>query len=210
MNTFSELSLSPILAGNLKKHGFVTPTPVQAQSIPPALAGNDVVATAQTGTGKTLAFVLPMLEKFSSAPVPMGIRAVILSPTRELAIQINETFSKMAHGTGIKAAVVVGGMSENVQLQAIRKGAQVLIATPGRLSDFIKRRLVKLGTVEFLVLDEADRMLDMGFLPTIEYVMEQIPENRQTIFSRACQPHASCARIPGTSLDLLPVSGSKG
>lgn len=185
MNTFSELSLSPILAGNLKKHGFVTPTPVQAQSIPPALAGNDVVATAQTGTGKTLAFVLPMLEKFSSAPVPMGIRAVILSPTRELAIQINETFSKMAHGTGIKAAVVVGGMSENVQLQAIRKGAQVLIATPGRLSDFIKRRLVKLGTVEFLVLDEADRMLDMGFLPTIEYVMEQIPENRQTLFFSA-------------------------
>ena len=185
MNTFSELSLSPILAGNLKKHGFVTPTPVQAQSIPPALAGNDVVATAQTGTGKTLAFVLPMLEKFSSAPVPMGIRAVILSPTRELAIQINETFSKMAHGTGIKAAVVVGGMSENVQLQAIRKGAQVLIATPGRLSDFIKRRLVKLGAVEFLVLDEADRMLDMGFLPTIEYVMEQIPENRQTLFFSA-------------------------
>ena len=185
MNTFSELSLSPILAGNLKKHGFVTPTPVQAQSIPPALAGNDVVATAQTGTGKTLAFVLPMLEKFSSAPIPMGIRAVILSPTRELAIQINETFSKMAHGTGIKAAVVVGGMSENVQLQAIRKGAQVLIATPGRLSDFIKRRLVKLGTVEFLVLDEADRMLDMGFLPTIEYVMEQIPENRQTLFFSA-------------------------
>lgn len=185
MNTFSELSLSPILAANLKKHGFVTPTPVQAQSIPPALAGNDVVATAQTGTGKTLAFVLPMLEKFSSAPVPMGIRAVILSPTRELAIQINETFSKMAHGTGIKAAVVVGGMSENVQLQAIRKGAQVLIATPGRLSDFIKRRLVKLGTVEFLVLDEADRMLDMGFLPTIEYVMEQIPENRQTLFFSA-------------------------
>ena len=126
-----------------------------------------------------------MLEKFSSAPVPMGIRAVILSPTRELAIQINETFSKMAHGTGIKAAVVVGGMSENVQLQAIRKGAQVLIATPGRLSDFIKRRLVKLGTVEFLVLDEADRMLDMGFLPTIEYVMEQIPENRQTLFFSA-------------------------
>ncbi len=185
MNTFSELSLSPILASNLKKHGFVTPTPVQAQSIPPALAGNDVVATAQTGTGKTLAFVLPMLEKFSSAPVPMGIRAVILSPTRELAIQINETFSKMAHGTGIKAAVVVGGMSENVQLQAIRKGAQVLIATPGRLSDFIKRRLVKLGAVEFLVLDEADRMLDMGFLPTIEYVMEQIPENRQTLFFSA-------------------------
>ncbi len=185
MNTFSELSLSPILAGNLKKHGFVIPTPVQAQSIPPALAGNDVVATAQTGTGKTLAFVLPMLQKFSSVPVPTGIRAVILSPTRELAIQINETFSKMAHGTGIKAAVVVGGMSENVQLQAIRKGAQVLIATPGRISDFIKRRLVKLGAVEFLVLDEADRMLDMGFLPTIEYVMEQIPENRQTLFFSA-------------------------
>lgn len=185
MNTFSELSLSPILAANLKKHGFVTPTPVQAQSIPPALAGNDVVATAQTGTGKTLAFLLPLVQALSSGPVPIAVSAVILSPTRELAIQISEVFAKLAHGTGIKAAVVVGGMSENVQLQAIRKGAQVLIATPGRLQDFLKRRLVKLSAVNYLVLDEADRMLDMGFLPTIQFVMELIPENRQTLFFSA-------------------------
>ena len=185
MNTFSELSLSPILAANLKKHGFVTPTPVQAQSIPPALAGNDVVATAQTGTGKTLAFVLPLLQALSSKTIPIGVSAVILSPTRELAIQIHETFAKLANGTGIRGAVVVGGMSENVQLQAIRKGAQVIIATPGRLQDFLKRKLVKLSAVNYLVLDEADRMLDMGFLPTIEFVMELIPVNRQTLFFSA-------------------------
>ncbi len=185
MQNFSELSLSPILAANLKKHGFVTPTPVQAQAIPPALAGNDVVATAQTGTGKTLAFVLPLIEALSSQPLTMGAAAIIMSPTRELAIQINETFMKLAQGTGLRAAVVVGGMSENVQLQAIKKGAQVLIATPGRLQDFMKRRLVKCSSVRFLILDEADRMLDMGFLPTIEFVMEAIPAGRQTLFFSA-------------------------
>src|SRR5579859_4370856 len=120
MKTFTELSLSPILKSNLLKHNFVEPTPVQSQAIPPALAGRDVVATAQTGTGKTLAFVLPMLQALSSQPLAMGISAVILSPTRELAIQIHETFVKLATGTGIKAAVVVGGLNEQTQLQNIR------------------------------------------------------------------------------------------
>src|SRR5258707_15498540 len=128
MNTFSELSPSPVLKTNLAKHGFVKPTAVQSQAIPSALAGHDVVATAQTGTGKTLAFVLPLLE--SLAAKPAGIGAVVLSPTRELAIQTYETFAKMAFGTGIRAAVVVGRRSESAQLQPIRKGAQVLSATP--------------------------------------------------------------------------------
>src|SRR6267378_324397 len=114
MNTFSELSLSPVLKTNLAKHGFVKPTAVQSQSIPPALAGHDLVATAQTGTGKTLAFVLPLLE--SLAAKPAGVGAVILSPTRELAIQTSETFAKMAAGTGLRAALVVGGLSESTQL----------------------------------------------------------------------------------------------
>src|SRR5437667_2959907 len=114
MNTFSELSLSPVLKANLAKHGFVKPTAVQSQAIPSALAGHDVVATAQTGTGKTLAFALPLLE--SLAAKPSGIGAVVLSPTRELAIQTNETFANMASGTGIRAAVVVSGMSESRQL----------------------------------------------------------------------------------------------
>ena len=121
MNTFSELSLSALLKSNLKLGGFVEPTPVQSQAIPAALAGRDVVATAQTGTGKTLAFVLPMLESLTAKPAQPGINAVILSPTRELAIQISEAFAQLAMGTGIRCAVVVGGMSEHAQLQAIRK-----------------------------------------------------------------------------------------
>ena len=185
MKSFSEFSLSAPLKSNLAKHGFTEPTPVQALAIEPALAGRDLVATAQTGTGKTLAFVLPILHLLAKQPSPSGVRAVILSPTRELAIQIHETFAKMAAGTGIRAAVVVGGLSERTQLQSIHKGAQVLIATPGRLYDFIGRRLVNLSGVRILVLDEADRMLDMGFLPTIKRIMTEIPADRQTMFFSA-------------------------
>ena len=185
MNNFSELSLSSVLKDNLARHGFVTPTPVQAQAIPPALLGRDLVATAQTGTGKTLAFVLPMLEKLSAAPLAKGVHAVILSPTRELAIQIHEAFMLLASGTGIRAAVVVGGMNEQKQLLEIRKGAQVLVCTPGRLCDFLERRLVRLTGVSTLVLDEADRMLDMGFLPAITEILETMPESKQTLFFSA-------------------------
>src|SRR5581483_4997966 len=185
MNTFSELSLSPLLKTNLARNGFTTPTPVQAMAIEPALAGQDLVATAQTGTGKTLAFVLPIIQKLSQRRAPAGVRAVILSPTRELALQINETFAKMAAGTGIRAAVVVGGLSERSQLQSIRQGAPVLIATAGRLYDFLSRGLLSLGAVEILVLDEADRMLDMGFLPTIKRILATIPTARQTMFFSA-------------------------
>ncbi len=185
MKTFSELTLSPILGSNLAKHGFVEPTPVQVAAIPPALEGKDIVATAQTGTGKTLAFVLPVLQALTKEPLRAGISAIILSPTRELAIQIHEAFTKLAMATGIRAAVVVGGMSEQTQLQNIRKGAQVLIATPGRLSDYLNRRLVKLAGVRQVVLDEADRMLDMGFLPTIEAILKECPKERQTLFFSA-------------------------
>ena len=145
MKSFSELSLSALLKSNLEKHGFTEPTPVQALAIEPALAGRDLVATAQTGTGKTLAFVLPLIQLLGKEPHRAGIRAMILSPTRELAIQIAEAFAKMAAGSGIRAAVVVGGLGEGPQLQAIRKGAQVVIATPGRLYDFLSRELVNLA-----------------------------------------------------------------
>jgi ATP-dependent RNA helicase RhlE len=185
MKTFTELSLSPILKSNLLKHSFVEPTPVQSQAIPPALAGHDVVATAQTGTGKTLAFVLPMLESLLKNRPGASVSAVVLSPTRELALQIGEAFALMAAGTGIRAAVVVGGMSEHQQLLAIRRGAQVLVATPGRLCDFLERKLVNLGAVRILVLDEADRMLDMGFLPAIKRIIGAIPAERQTLFFSA-------------------------
>ncbi|MGC2659554.1 MAG: DEAD/DEAH box helicase [Bryobacteraceae bacterium] len=184
MTLFSELTLSPTLQTNLARNLFVTPTPVQSEAIPPALNGSDIVATAQTGTGKTLAFVLPILQSLITTPV-RGIGAVVLSPTRELAIQINEAFNLVGAGTGIRSAAVVGGLNENAQLQQIRKGAQVLIATPGRLTDFLDRKLVTLSSVRIFVLDEADRMLDMGFLPAIQNIMAKVPAERQTLFFSA-------------------------
>ncbi len=185
MNHFSELPLCARLADNLAKNNFTKPTPVQAEAIPAALAGRDVVATAQTGTGKTLAFVLPLVERLLARGLTQGVSAVVLSPTRELAIQTSETFRILAEGTGLRASVVVGGLSENPQLQAIRRGAQVLIATPGRLCDFLERRLVKLDKVNVLVLDEGDRMLDMGFQPDIERIVTQMTGERQTMFFSA-------------------------
>jgi ATP-dependent RNA helicase RhlE len=189
MNNFSEISLSAPLRSNLLKHGYSKPTPVQALAIAPALAGSDVVATAQTGTGKTLAFVLPIVQTIGGLigkqPAPSGILAVILSPTRELALQTQETFGKMAMGTGVRAAIAIGGLNERPQLASIRKGAQVLIATPGRLYDFLSRQLVDLSGVRMLILDEADRMLDLGFLPTIKRLMAAMPADRQTLFFSA-------------------------
>jgi len=185
MKTFSELPLSALLKNNLEKHGFTLTTPIQSQAIEPALAGEDLIATAQTGSGKTLAFVLPMIQLLAKPGQPAGIRAVVLSPTRELAMQTDETFAKMAAGSGVRATVVVGGVGEAAQLKSIRGGAQVVIATAGRLFDFLGRRLVNLSGVRMLVLDEADRMLDMGFLPTIERIMAAMPAGRQTLFFSA-------------------------
>ncbi len=185
MKSFSEISLSTTLQSNLARHGFVEPTPVQALAIPQQLAGHDLVITAQTGTGKTLAFVLPMLDKLSKQGNVPGVSALIMTPTRELAIQIHQAFVTLAQGTGIRAAVVVGGLNEQTQLQTIRKGVHVIIATPGRLADFLDRKLVKLGTVRTLVLDEADRMLDMGFLPTIKKILAALSTERQTVFCSA-------------------------
>src|SRR5258708_1305454 len=145
----------------------------------------DVVAPAQTATGKMPAFVLPVLEALPKQTAASGRRALILSPTRDLAIQIEETLRKLGEGTGIRAAVVVGGLNEQRQLLALKKGAQVIVATPGRLSDFLQRKLVKLNAIEVLVLDEADRMLDMGFLPTIKAIMAAMPTARQTLFFSA-------------------------
>lgn len=184
MKEFTELSLSASLQQNLASNGFKIPTTIQAESIPAALAGSDLVATAQTGTGKTLAFVLPLLEKMIKHP-QTGIGGLILTPTRELAIQIQETFILLAKGTGLRATVVVGGLSETRQLHEIRRGTNVLIATPGRLNDYLDRRLVNLSNIHTLILDEADRMLDMGFLPTIERIIAAVPASRQTLFFSA-------------------------
>jgi len=202
MKTFSEFSLSPLLNANLSRNGFEVPTAIQAAAIGPALAGQDLIATAQTGTGKTLAFVLPVIHLLTASKErSAGIRSLILSPTRELALQIHDTFVKMAAGTGLKAAVVVGGLSEQTQLRAIRGGAQVVIATAGRLDDFMNRGLVNLSRVQIFVLDEADRMLDMGFLPTIERILTVLPAKRQTLFFSATIEssvrHLVNAHVPG-------------
>lgn len=206
MKSFSEFSLSALLKSNLAKQGFTEPTPVQAQAIEPALAGRDLIATAQTGTGKTLAFVLPIIHLIGKQPSPSGVRAVILTPTRELAIQISQTFTLMATGTGVRATVAVGGLNERTQLQSIRRGAQVLIATPGRLYDFISRKLADLSEVRMLVLDEADRMLDMGFLPTIKRIIAAIPSNRQTLFFSATMENSVKHLVESHVRDAVRVS----
>ncbi|HEX4769875.1 MAG TPA: DEAD/DEAH box helicase [Bryobacteraceae bacterium] len=187
MNTFSELTLQTSLHNNLKRNCFTQPTPVQAQAIPPALEGSDVVATAQTGTGKTLAFLVPTIEKLiaANAAASKSVHALILAPTRELALQIADSFEKLSPTTGLRSAVVVGGLSEQKQLNDLRRGAQVVIATPGRLEDFMNRRLISLGMVSIAILDEADRMLDMGFLPAIEKILSALPAKRQSLFFSA-------------------------
>ena len=193
MNNFTDFPLLPELQSNLSRAGFVKPTPIQTQAIPPALAGRDVLATAQTGTGKTLAFVVPILQSLGSdklnaamkASLYGAVHAVILTPTRELAMQIQETFAKLQARTGLQSVVVCGGMNESRQLRAIRGGASIIIATPGRLVDFLDRKLVRLDNVKTLVMDEADRMLDMGFLPSIKIILSGMPTKRQTLFFSA-------------------------
>jgi ATP-dependent RNA helicase RhlE len=185
MKHFTELNLCSALRNNLAKNEFVTPTPVQAQAIPPLMEGRDVVATAQTGTGKTLAFAIPVIEALAAVPRSKVIKVLILSPTRELAIQIDAAFRQLAEGMDIRTAVVVGGLSEANQLRDIKAGAEVVIATPGRLCDYLERRLIDLSRAGTVVLDEADRMLDMGFLPSLETILQKLPAKRQTMLFSA-------------------------
>ena len=159
---------------------FSIPTPVQEATIPPALQGKDVLATAQTGTGKTLAFLLPMMEQLLQNNAA-GIHALVLVPTRELAMQVAEQYNAL-RGTKLpEAALVVGGLSEKQQLHSIRRGARVVVATPGRLEDFLDRRLIDFRALSMLVLDEADRMMDMGFIPAVRRIVGILPKNRQTM-----------------------------
>jgi len=180
LKQFKEMPLSAGLQQKLAVAQFTTPTPVQEMAIPHALEGKDVLATAQTGTGKTLAFLLPLMEKLGARHVP-GVRALILVPTRELAMQVQAQYDDLRYSRLPRTALVIGGMAERPQLEAVRKGAGVMVATPGRLEDYLKRKLVDLRHVELLVLDEADRMLDMGFLPAIRRIVAALPRERQTL-----------------------------
>jgi len=177
---FSQFNLLPALKARLDANKFVTPTPVQAGAIPPALEGRDVLATAQTGTGKTLSFLIPIVEMLQKID-DGGASALILLPTRELAMQVERSFLAIRSSNNQKVALVVGGLAEGTQLQAIRRGARVIVATPGRLEDFLKRKLVRLDGVKLLVLDEVDRMLDMGFQPAIARIAATLPAVRQTL-----------------------------
>jgi ATP-dependent RNA helicase RhlE len=181
LNTqFSQFSLSPALMARLEANQFKIPTPVQAAAIPPALEGRDVLATAQTGTGKTLSFLIPIVEMMQKTEARDACALIVL-PTRELAMQIEKSFRAIRTSQAQSVALVVGGMSEQDQLQTIRRGARLIVATPGRLEDFLKRKLVRLAGVRILVLDEVDRMLDMGFEPAIRRIVSMIPKERQTL-----------------------------
>jgi ATP-dependent RNA helicase RhlE len=184
---FSGLKLHPNLQKSLRELGFTRPTPVQADAIPPALAGRDVLACAQTGSGKTAAFLLPILNNLMDKPRGRT-RALVLAPTRELAAQILEEFNALAVHTPLTGAAVYGGVSMGPQEHAFRAGVDVMIATPGRLLDHLRAPYAKLSHLEYLVLDEADRMLDMGFLPDIRRVLRHVPQKRQTLFFSATMP----------------------
>src|ERR1700720_2009795 len=177
---FSQMPVSAYMKERLAAAGFTKPTPVQAAAIPQALAGKDVLATAQTGTGKTLAFLIPIIEGMLQNKTP-GIAGLVLVPTRELAMQVVEQYNALRGRQLGPAALVVGGLAEGAQLTALRKGARLIVATPGRLEDFLGRKLVNFRSLRVLVLDEADRMLDMGFLPAIRRIAGVLPKERQTM-----------------------------
>jgi ATP-dependent RNA helicase RhlE len=178
------MPLSAGLQQKLAAAHFTTPTPVQQLAIPHALEGKDVLATAQTGTGKTLAFLVPIMEKLATLPA-RGVNALILVPTRELAMQVQEQYDNLRYGKLPRTALIIGGVAERPQIEAVRKGAGLVVATPGRLEDYLKRRLIDLSGVQILVLDEADRMLDMGFLPSLRRIVGSLPRQRQTLFFSA-------------------------
>ncbi|MBX3360210.1 MAG: DEAD/DEAH box helicase [Phycisphaeraceae bacterium] len=191
---FAQLGLSQPILRALAKEGYETPTPIQAQCIPHVLEGKDVLGCAQTGTGKTAAFALPIIQRLMDMPIdrsrrgPAKARALILSPTRELALQIRDSFSVYGSESGLRSTVIFGGVSQLRQVQALRDGVDIIIATPGRLIDLMDQRKAHLDEVKILVLDEADRMLDMGFIQPIRLIASKTPPDRQTLFFSATMP----------------------
>lgn len=214
---FKELNLIEPILKALDTEGYTTPTPIQEQSIPVVLQGRDLLGCAQTGTGKTAAFAIPMLQLLDASkkanPAQKGIRALILTPTRELAIQIDESFAAYGKHLNLKHLVIFGGVSQVPQTNALRNGVDILIATPGRLLDLVDQRFINLANIEWFVLDEADRMLDMGFIHDVKKVVTKIPAKRQTLFFSATMP-TEIAKLSNTILsnpvkvEVTPVSST--
>ena len=184
---FQQLGLSPFLARNAQNLNYKTPTPIQAQAIPVVLSGRDLVATAQTGTGKTAAFLLPVMHGLIERPRG-STGALVLTPTRELAQQIETVFRGLAAGTPLKSALVIGGVPSIMQERALRAGVDIVVATPGRLLDLMDRGSWRTSGLKTLVLDEADQMFDLGFLPTIKQIIARLPSARQTLLFSATMP----------------------
>jgi ATP-dependent RNA helicase RhlE len=184
---FEQFSFDPRIRAGIKAAGYTTPTPIQQQAIPLVLKGRDILATAQTGTGKTAAFVLPILERLSKGSSGR-VRALIVAPTRELAEQIHQASVDLGRRTGVRSVAVYGGVSKVGQVEALRRGAEIVVACPGRLLDLAGERSIDLSGVQVLVLDEADRMCDMGFLPDIRRILKLVPARRQTLFFSATMP----------------------
>ncbi|MEG2856533.1 DEAD/DEAH box helicase [Bacteroides sp.] len=211
--TFEKLNVIEPIVKALQQEGYTSPTPIQEQSIPILLQGKDLLGCAQTGTGKTAAFSIPILQKLYKTDHRKGIKALILTPTRELAIQIGESFEAYGKHTGLKHTVIFGGVGQKPQTDALRNGVQILIATPGRLLDLITQGFVTLKTLEFFVLDEADRMLDMGFIHDIKRILKLIPEKRQTLFFSATMPPeieklANSMLTNPAKVEVTPVSST--
>ena len=185
---FTDFQLDERLLAGIRKSGYTQPTPIQESAIPAVISGRDLIATTQTGTGKTAAFVLPILHRLLKDGPAKGTRALILTPTRELAIQIMETIQVLSAGTGIRSATVFGGVGANPQIQALRNGTEIIVACPGRLLDLQQQGVVTVSNLTMFVLDEADRMFDMGFLPDIKRIIRFLPTRRQNLLFSATFP----------------------
>lgn len=210
---FEDLHLIDPLVRAVRGEGYESPTPIQRRSIPHVLAGRDLLACAQTGTGKTAAFALPILQRLSTETTARrpGVQVLVLSPTRELAAQIGQSFATYGAHTGITHAVVFGGVGQEAQVRALGRGPAVLVATPGRLLDLMKQRFARLDGVSILVLDEADRMLDMGFLPDVRRIVSAVPRARQTLLFSATMPRdiealAASILVDPIRVEVAPVA----
>ena len=215
--SFEELNLIEPILKALKTEGYTTPTPIQEQSIPIILERKDLLGCAQTGTGKTAAFAIPILQILEGGKIydkgPRAIKCLILTPTRELAIQIGESFAAYGRHTGMKHTVIFGGVSQGSQVSALKSGVDILIATPGRLLDLINQKFVHLHHLKIFVLDEADRMLDMGFIHDVKKLITKIPQKRQTLFFSATMPDeiqklANTILVNPSKVEVTPVSST--